>query len=270
MHAKVWGCRGSLATPGAATIRYGGNTTCLEIRAPGGEVVVLDAGTGIRALGNALHAEALREADLLLTHLHLDHVEGLGFFEPLFDPDFCLRIWGPRPDGGSLEQELATYLSPPFFPLPFAQIPARIEFTEIEAESWTLAGLRVSSAPVRHRGPTLGYRLADGDRSMAFLPDNEPALEPESGLALAGGAEVLFHDAQYTADEYTTRVGWGHTGLPDFAAFVAAAAPGATMMFHHDPAHSDDQLEAMEADARELTGMDNVSLAFEGLAVELG
>jgi phosphoribosyl 1,2-cyclic phosphodiesterase len=269
MHARIWGCRGSLATPGPATIRYGGNTTCMEIRAGDGRVVVLDAGTGIRELGHVLHGEALRDADLLLTHLHLDHVEGLGFFEPLFDPDFTLRIWGPRPDGGSLKEELATYLSPPFFPMPFEQIPAQIEFTEIEGESWTLAGLEVTSALVRHRGRTLGFRLANGDRSLAFLPDNEPALEPESGLALAGGAEVLFHDAQYTADEYAIRIGWGHTGLPDFAAYVAAAAPDSTVMFHHDPSHSDAQLEEMQAVARDLTGLDGVVLAFEGLAFEL-
>src|SRR3954467_6644680 len=141
MKATIWGCRGSLATPGPATVRYGGNTSCVHVRTASGRTVVLDAGTGARSLGKALLAEGVQQLDLFLTHLHLDHVEGLGFFEPLFDPDFTLRIWGPRPDGGSLKDELATYLSPPFFPLPFDKIPAQIDFTEIEAESWTVAGL---------------------------------------------------------------------------------------------------------------------------------
>jgi phosphoribosyl 1,2-cyclic phosphodiesterase len=269
MQARVWGCRGSLATPGEQTVRYGGNTTCVEIRAPSGGVVILDAGTGIRPLGKSLHAEGVQEADILLTHLHLDHVEGLGFFEPLFDPNFTLRIWGPRPDGGSLREQLARYLSPPFFPLRFAEIPARIEFAEVNSDSWTVSGMKVTSALVQHRGPTVGYRLGEGARSMAFVPDNEPGLDRESGLELATGVEVLFHDAQYTAEEYETRTGWGHTSLPDYAAYIEAARPTRAVMFHHDPAHSDEQLEQMEAMVRELTGRDDIALAFEGLAIDL-
>jgi phosphoribosyl 1,2-cyclic phosphodiesterase len=269
MRAKVWGCRGSLATPGEATVRYGGNTTCVEIRAPGG-LIVLDAGTGIRPLGKEIHANGVVEADLLLTHLHLDHVEGLGFFEPLFDPNFTLRIWGPHPDGGSLKEQLSVYLSPPFFPLPFDKIPARIEFAEVETDSLAIAGLKVRVAPVRHRGRTVGYRLEDGGRSLAFVPDNEPGLDPESGLELATDAELLFHDSQYTADEYAIRVGWGHTSLPDYATYVEAAGPARAIMFHHDPAHSDEQLEEMEAVVRDLTGRDDIELAHEGMTIELG
>jgi phosphoribosyl 1,2-cyclic phosphodiesterase len=269
MQAKVWGCRGSLATPGKATVRYGGNTTCVEIRAPGG-VVVLDAGTGIRPLGKEMHANGVIEADLLLTHLHLDHVEGLGFFEPLFDPNFTLRIWGPHPDGGSLKEQLSAYLSPPFFPLPFEKIPARIEFAEVETDSWLVAGLKVKAAPVRHRGRTVGYRLENGARSLAFVPDNEPGLDPESGLELASDADILLHDSQYTADEYATRVGWGHTSLPDYATYVEAARPIRAIMFHHDPAHSDEQLEGMEAVVRALTGREDIELAREGMTIDLG
>jgi len=269
MRAKIWGCRGSLATPGEATVRYGGNTSCVELHAPGGGLVILDAGTGIRALGHKVHANGARDADLLLTHLHLDHVEGLGFFEPLFDPEFTLRVWGPRPDGGPLQQQLSVYLSPPFFPMPFDEIPATIEFTEVERDRWTIAGMTVTTAPVHHRGPTVGYRLEEGARSMAFIPDNEPGLDPESGLELAGGAEVLFHDAQYTEEEYKTRVGWGHTSLPDYARYVTAAAPGRAVMFHHDPEHSDWQLEEMRALACELTGRDEIELAHEGMSVTI-
>jgi ribonuclease BN (tRNA processing enzyme) len=122
---------------------------------------------------------------------------------------------------------------------------------------------------VQHRGPTVGYRLEEGARSMAFIPDNEPGIDPQSGLELASAAEVLFHDAQYTADEYRTRVGWGHTSLPDYAAYLTAAAPGRAVMFHHDPEHSDDQLEQMRALASELAGRDGIELAHEGMTVEL-
>ena len=164
MKARIWGCRGSLATPGAATVRYGGNTTCLEVRSESGSVVVLDAGTGIRELGIALARESLHHIDLLLTHLHLDHIEGLGFFALLFDPESTIRIHGPRPANGTLKEKIAAYLSPPYFPVPFEQIDARISFEEIETDTWNLNGLRISSAPVCHPGATLAYRLEEHER----------------------------------------------------------------------------------------------------------
>jgi phosphoribosyl 1,2-cyclic phosphodiesterase len=270
MKARIWGCRGSLATPGPETVRYGGNTSCLEVRARSGAVLVLDAGTGIRRLGISLMAERPAEVHLLLTHMHLDHVEGLGFFAPLFDPECSVRVWGPRPDERSLEERIAAYVSPPLFPVPFERIPATITFTEVWDDEWEIGGVRVMSAPVRHPGRTVGYRISENGNSVAFVPDNEPALEPASGLAIAADADVLFHDAQYTAAEYETRVGWGHSALPDFARFVGEAVPGKVVMFHHDPSHSDDTLEEMVGEARSLTGRDDVELAREGLELVLG
>jgi phosphoribosyl 1,2-cyclic phosphodiesterase len=268
MKATIWGCRGSLATPGPSTVRYGGNTSCVEIRARSGAVIVLDAGTGIRLLGNRLVAEGVREIDLLLTHLHLDHVEGLGFFGPLFDPECAVTVHGPRPDGGTLAERVAGYLSPPFFPVPFERIPARIEFVEIWQDSFGLDGVAVTAAPVRHPGPTVGYRIEEGEASLAFIPDNEPGLDHGSGLDLAGGVNVLIHDAQYTDDEYSTRVGWGHSSQSDLARFVAEAAPRETVMFHHDPSHTDEQLEQMEADIRAVTGNEELHLACEQLVFD--
>ncbi|MFN8186700.1 MAG: MBL fold metallo-hydrolase [Gaiellales bacterium] len=270
MKACIWGCRGSLATPGPETVRYGGNTSCVEVRPASGAVLVLDAGTGIRRLGISLMAERPTEVDLLLTHMHLDHVEGLGFFAPLFDPECSVRVWGPRPDDRSLEEHISAYVSPPLFPVPFERIPARVTFTEVWEDEWELGGVRVRSAPVRHPGRTVGYRISENGSSVAFVPDNEPALEPASGLAIAAGADVLLHDAQYTAAEYETRVGWGHSALPDFARLVGEAVPGRVVMFHHDPSHSDETLEQMVAEARALTGRDDVELAREGLELVLG
>jgi len=270
MRVTVWGCRGTLATPGEATVRYGGNTSSVAVRTGDGALIVLDAGTGIRRLGLSLEEEPHRaEIHLLLTHMHLDHVEGLGFFAPLRDPGCTVTIWGPRPGNTSLRDHIASYLSPPLYPHPFEQLPAQIEFVEIERERWNVDGAHITAARVRHPGPTLGYRIESGGRTLAFIPDNEPGLDPTSGAAIAEAADLLIHDAQYTEAEYETRCGWGHTALPHFAAVVAEANPARTLMFHHDPAHSDAVLERMEATARELAGRDDITLAHEGLELTL-
>jgi phosphoribosyl 1,2-cyclic phosphodiesterase len=268
MQTTVWGCRGSLATPGDTTLRYGGNTTSVEVRTSSDRLVVLDAGTGIRALGLSLGEDRPAHIDLLLTHLHLDHVEGLGFFAPLFDPECSITIWGPGQEGSSLADRVSAYLSPPLFPVPFREFGSHVEFVECGAETWQLDGLTVTSARVRHPGNTLGYRLEEGGRTFAFVPDNEPGLDPESGLGLASGADLLFHDAQYTAAEYGSRVGWGHASLEHFADLVRQAAPGRAVMFHHDPAHADADLEQMQSTAEALCERP-VELARESLSFDL-
>jgi phosphoribosyl 1,2-cyclic phosphodiesterase len=268
MRTTVWGCRGSLATPGDTTLRYGGNTTSVEVRTSSGRLVVLDAGTGIRPLGLSLAAEHPRQIDLLLTHLHLDHVEGLGFFAPLFDSECSITIWGPGQEGSSLADRVSSYLSPPLFPVPFREFGSHVEFVECGEETWQLDGLTVTSARVCHPGNTLGYRLEEGGRAFAFVPDNEPGLDPESGLALASGADLLFHDAQYTEPEYGSRVGWGHASVEHFAGFVREAAPERAVMFHHDPTHDDTALEQMQSTAEGLLDR-RVELAHEGLSVDL-
>jgi phosphoribosyl 1,2-cyclic phosphodiesterase len=278
---RIWGCRGSLATPGPETVRVGGNTSCVELRPADGSLVVLDAGTGIRRLGRALPADRPKTIHLLLTHLHLDHVEGLGFFAPLHDPETAIEVYGPAAPDRSLHDRIATYLSPPWYPLRFDTLAARITFHEVANDAWEIGGLRVRSAPVTHPGPTVGYRLEENGASFAFVPDNEPALDGDvralaleslSGLAVAGGADLLFHDAQYTADEYATRVGWGHSSIPDFVTFVRRAEPARVLMFHHDPGHSDSDVEAMHAEAQRLAGgeADRIEIAHEGLELELG
>ncbi len=269
MRARVWGCRGSLATPGPATVRYGGNTSCIEVRSAAGGLIVLDAGTGIRDLGVSLAAEPVSELDILLTHLHLDHIEGLGFFAPLFEPDCAVRIWGPHPGPMPLADQIAAYLSPPYFPVPFERFGSRIEFHEVWADDWWLGGSRIVSEPVAHPGRTVAYRLEEAGHTLAYVPDNEPALRPDSGLATAQGADVLVHDAQYTAAEYASRGGWGHTSLPALAEMLAAAAPSRALMFHHDPSHSDDELDAMLAEVRTLAPEAVVELAREGMEISL-
>jgi phosphoribosyl 1,2-cyclic phosphodiesterase len=268
VRATIWGCRGSLATPGERTVRYGGNTSSVEVRTLSGRIVVLDAGTGIRPLGLALAAEGIRRIDLILTHLHLDHVEGLGFFTPLFDPDCEITIWGPHQEGSSLRERVAAYLSPPLFPLPFAQFGSRIEFVEVAEEPWQLDGLAITPARVKHPGTTLAYRLEEGGNVFTFIPDNELGLDPDAGLELAEGADVLFHDAQYTPAEYASRNGWGHTSIDDLPRFLEAAQPKRVVMFHHDPTHEDATLEGMRDTVQELAGRE-VELAAEQSTYEL-
>jgi len=267
VRATIWGCRGSLSTPGGQTVRYGGNTSCVEVRTASGRLVVLDAGTGIRPFGHTLPRDA-HHVDLLLTHLHLDHVEGLGFFAPLFEEGRTITIWGPAQEGSSLAARIQAYLSPPLFPVPFERLPAQIEFIECGAETWCLDDLKVTTAAVAHPGNTLAYRLEEDGKALAFIPDNELGRDPESGLALAAGADVLFHDAQYTQDEYRERVGWGHSGLEDVASFLGRAEPERAVMFHHDPGHSDHQLEAMHATTESLAER-TLELAAEGAGYDV-
>lgn len=280
MEARVWGCRGSLATPGAETVRYGGNTSCIEVRLDSGHRLILDAGTGIRPLGAAMDGGPVTELHILLTHLHLDHVQGLGFFRPLFRPDTDVHIWGPASPVQSLADRIAIYLSPPLFPVRLADIPARITFHDAPEEAVTIGSATVRAANVAHQGPTVGYRIEENGRTLAYLPDHEPSLGIEldtlppswiSGHEVASGADVLFHDAQYGDDEYPDHVGWGHSSIEHVMAFATKAEVDRVILFHHDPYHTDDELEGLLVEARRQCGLvdDSVCLAHEGMTVAL-
>ncbi len=256
MKATFWGTRGSQASPGPDTVRYGGNTSCVEINALPGSRVVLDAGTGLRVLGNALPPD-VRRVDVLLTHLHMDHIQGLGFFSPLFARDFEVHIWGPGSATSDLRSRLTRYMSPPLFPVRLPELPCDLHLHDLNDGSIEVPGLSVRTALVCHPGPTVGYRLEGADGTLTYLPDHEPVLAcsafaelPDwcSGLALASGVDVLIHDAQYTDAEYADRVGWGHSTLRDALAFARLARVKQLVAFHHDPAHDDDTLDRFFAD----------------------
>ena len=257
MRVTLWGTRGSIASAGPDTIEYGGNTACVEVEADDGTVVILDAGTGIRRVGMTYRQP--RRLDVLLTHLHMDHIQGLGFFVPLFQAGFDIHIWGPPSTTLDLRDRLSRYLSPPLFPVRLRDVDALLELHDVPVEPFRIGGLRVQAQAVIHPGPTLGYRIEDGARSIAYLPDHEPALgswegvgssEWTSGLGLAAGTDLLFHDCQYTADEYRERAGWGHSRISDAVALASAAGARKLVTFHHDPAHDDVFLDAMLAEAQ--------------------
>jgi phosphoribosyl 1,2-cyclic phosphodiesterase len=254
VRVHFWGCRGTIASPGADTTRYGGNTSCVEVRLDDGTVLILDAGTGVRALGHARLEELPQRIDLLITHLHMDHIEGIGVFEPIWRPNTELHVWGPPSPVASHDKRLAKYFSPPLFPLHLSEIPANVTFHDAPEGSWTIGGATVHSAAIQHQGITVGYRIEADGATLTYLTDHEPALGtdiqtavPEwiSGASLGWRTDLLIHDCQYTDEEYETRVGFGHTSTADVAAFAAKVDARTLAMFHHDPLHSDDELDAM-------------------------
>jgi ribonuclease BN (tRNA processing enzyme) len=241
-----------------------------------GSEVILDAGTGIRPLGRALAGKSKR-VHVLLTHLHLDHIQGLMFFAPFFDPEAELTVWGPPSSGESLRSRLARYISNPLSPIEIRDLPAKVTFADAPSGPWGIDGVEIEAALVSHRGPTLGYRLTENGNSLCYLPDHEPALGQDletsppgwiSGHVLARDASLLIHDGQYDDAEYRTYRGWGHSAVPDALAFARRAEAGRTLLFHHDPEHDDARLTALGAEAAErwseLDGQGELSMAREG------
>jgi len=258
MKVMLWGTRGSLASPGPDTTRYGGNTSCVEVRAADGTTLVLDAGTGIRRLGDAI-VDEIERVDLLLTHLHMDHIQGLGFFEPLFRPAVEVHIWGPSSTTLELRDRLSRYLSPPLFPVRLRDLPRHPTLHDVvQIGVFRIGPFTIHAELVCHPGPTVGYRIEADGASLAYLPDHEPALgladfpgNPDylPGLDLAEGVDLLIHDAMFTTQEYPRYVGWGHSSLAQALAFAEEARVGQLVTFHHDPSHDDDELDRIYEDA---------------------
>jgi phosphoribosyl 1,2-cyclic phosphodiesterase len=257
----LWGTRGSLATPGPEMARYGGNTSCVGVAGREGTMLVLDAGTGIRALAASI-PPSVRRVHILLTHLHMDHIQGLGFFAPLYNPDCEVHIWGPGSVTMRLKARLMRYFSPPLFPVSLSELPCRLAFHELRGGDFDVGEFRACSALVCHPGPTAGYRVTDpAGGVLTYLPDHEPALAAlrfpslprawTSGGTLAANADLLIHDGQYSSAEYCGHCGWGHSSLAHALAFGELAEVRELVPFHHDPSHTDAVLDGLMAEAIE-------------------
>ncbi len=267
-----WGTRGSIPTPGAHTARYGGNTPCVAVegsagggarREGGGQLVILDAGTGIRALGRELvegQNGAVR-AEILLSHAHWDHIQGLPHFKPFFAPGNAVRIWGSRQGTTSLEAILRQQMDPAVFPVPLDALSAKLTVQQVEPGEFTVGPFRVQSMRLRHPGTTLGYRLTPvaGGPSMAYVTDNElgPGGHYNTGpswrkdlVGFLKGVELLIHDAMYTPEELEEHRGWGHSTFEEAVALAGDAGVKRLVLFHHEPEHGDEAIDALLAAAR--------------------
>lgn len=260
---RFLGVRGSIATPGLSA---GGNTACVEVVA-GDTRIILDAGTGIRTLGNERMASGPRHSTILLSHLHWDHVAGLQFFTPVYVPGHRVEI-ASGPNGVmSHDAAIRSLFKAPFFPVDFDDLGGTVTTRELRAnEHFTIGDITITMARLNHPDPVYGYRLEHGGQSIVYATDTEhfscvdPTLEK-----LAAGADILIYDSQYAPDEYPARVGWGHSTWEAGAELARAAGVPQLVMFHHDPGRTDDQLAALEACAR--TALPGTVAAREGLVL---
>jgi phosphoribosyl 1,2-cyclic phosphodiesterase len=275
-YLRFWGVRGSIPTPGPTTVRYGGNTSCIEVRAEG-ELIILDGGTGLRPLGRHLVQEfngKPLKLTLLLTHTHWDHIQGLPFFSPFYEPKNHLRILGYEGARRGLQNVLNGQMESPYFPIGFSEVPANIEIEELKDMQFNIGSVRVEACIANHPGICMGYRLFTSGRSVAFFPDNEPHYghshaprDPDAGqntqmelarnedqriMKFIEGCDVLIMDAQYERQEYESHRGWGHACMDDVINFALQANVKHLLLFHHDPEHDDARIEKMLAHGRKL------------------
>ena len=250
MRVTLWGTRGSVARGGPDTLRYGGDTSSLEPRSDDGRLIILDAGSGLPPLAKSLEPD-LERIDIFLTHLHMDHIQGLGFFYPLRDENVETHIWGPISTTKRLADRLARYMSPPLFPVRVRDLRNNY-LHDVGPGTSELGPLTVRTDLIVHPGPTLGYRIEDDGGSLVYMPDHEVALghqtfpgDPKwtSGFDLAIDAGTSIHDAQYTEEAYADRVGWGHSTLRQLLGFADQTGVESVVTFHHDPESSDDMLD---------------------------
>lgn len=295
---RFWGVRGSIATPGDSTLKYGGNTTCIEVRADG-ELIILDAGTGIRNLGRKLAAEFKSqpiELTILISHTHWDHIQGFPFFIPAYNPQNQVRIKGYEGARVGLQSVLSSQMESPYFPVSMQQLSGYLKIEELKEMQFNIGTVKVTVAFMNHPGICVGYRLDTSAGSIAFLPDNEPhsrlrmapvtdsaqsyevlafaQKQDEKLIEFIRDCDIVIMDSQYDAAEYRSHIGWGHTCVDDAVALAVIAKVKKLFLFHHDPDHDDAKVASMEEWARELAAIHGSSLqveaAREGVEIILG
>lgn len=266
---RFWGVRGSVPCPGPEFVRYGGNTSCLEVRC-GPHLLILDGGTGLRALGAALKGETPLDADLFFTHSHIDHINGIPFFKALFNPDNRVRLWaGHLKPEHSLKEVICAMMVAPLFPVPIDIFTAQATYGDFVAgETLTpKPGVTLRTAPLNHPNGATGYRVEYGGRSICYVTDTEhvPGRPDARILDLIAGADIVIYDSTYTDEEFPGYVSWGHSTWQEGVRLVEAAGAGRLVVFHHDPSHDDDFMDGIAAAAeRRRPG---TLVAYEGLTL---
>lgn len=289
MLVRFWGVRGSVAVPGPHTVRYGGNTACVEVRC-GSDIVILDAGTGLRELGRELVRELARrpvELPILITHTHWDHIQGLPFFAPAYLARQPIKILGPPRARTGLMRTVAAAVESPFFPVALRDMPGNITVRELSPAPFRIGPFSLRTAPLIHPGGGLAFRIDSPAGSLAYVPDHEIPCPEASvrGVArgvrkrhaamrdLIQGVDLLIHDAQYTPKEYETRIGWGHSCYRATVLTAAECEVRRLMLFHHDPDRTDLQMDVLLRQARRVakpaSATMTVEAAREGLTVLL-
>ncbi|NEP17479.1 MAG: MBL fold metallo-hydrolase [Leptolyngbya sp. SIO4C1] len=269
-----WGVRGSIACPGPETVRYGGNTSCIEMRV-NGERLIFDGGTGLRVLGQKMLAEQPVKGNLFFTHSHWDHIQGFPFFVPAFVPGNTFNIYGAiAPNGSTIEQRLNDQMLHPNFPVPLQIMAAQLKFCDLEiGETVRIGDIRVDNALLNHPGESVGYRVQYKNFTAAYITDTEhfPDRLDENVLWLARNADVMIYDSTYTDAEYydenNSKVGWGHSTWQEAVKVAKAARVKQLVIFHHDPLHDDDFMDALAIEAK--AAFPNSVIAREGMTLDL-
>ena len=277
MRVKFWGVRGSISTPGPGTVRYGGNTSCVEVR-NGDEIIILDAGTGLRALGAALLEEFKDQPlnlTMLLTHTHWDHIQGLPFFPPIYNPRCRLKIYGCHGARKGLASMLMGQMESTYFPVAFDKLPSNIQIEELKDFKFDIGPVIVRALRANHPGACVGYRLFSPDGIVAFFPDTEPrtgGVDREM-IEFVRDSDVLILDSQFDSAGYKTHIGWGHGCLDESVALALQAKVKKLLLFHHDPDSDDKKIDGFVKHARNLVAKTKsklkVDAAREGMVIQL-
>ncbi len=258
MLIRCWGSRGSIAVSGKEYLKYGGDTACVEVVGKNNDLLILDAGTGIRRLGNELIKRRRHNIHLLLTHAHWDHLSGFPFFKPIYNTKFDIKVYGPQETQASLKRIVSKTMASPYFPVELDEISADISFLGMGNKGYSIGSFNITSIPISHPNEGVGYRVEEGGRSFVFLTDNELKFTHPTGatygeyVEFVRGADVLFHDAEFKRPEYKKTKGWGHSVFTDTVALALDAGVKSLGLFHHNQERTDKGVDEIVKEAREI------------------